>query len=149
MHETPLSTIGYEGHSIDSYFGKLIQAGATPLCDVRKNPISKKQGFSKADLTKYCAALGMKYFHFPELGIESEKRAHLPVQTAYNSLFMEYERYILPRQTASLRRLGDLIEKSNETIALTCFEHLPALCHRYCTANALARLLRLSNVRHL
>jgi len=47
-----LSTIGYEGRSLEGYLNLLIQGSVTLLCDVRRNPISRKYGFSKGTLAK-------------------------------------------------------------------------------------------------
>ena len=44
------------------------------LCDVRKNPLSRKFGFSKKKLKHITETVGIKYVHIPELGIESDKR---------------------------------------------------------------------------
>jgi hypothetical protein len=69
-----LFTIGYEGRTQDEYLGLLTGAGVTLLADVRRNPISRKKGFSRKALAEGCAAVGVRYEHLPELGIASEKR---------------------------------------------------------------------------
>lgn len=147
--KNPLSTIGYEGHTIESYFNKLIDSGVTALCDVRKNPISRKKGFSKSSLQKYCDSLGIKYFHIPELGIESSKRTSLKTQADYDALFLEYEKDILPYKGIFLNWLRDLILKSNEVIALTCFERLPSQCHRHCISDILCKKINIERALHL
>ena len=43
-----LLTIGYESKSLENYLNQLITAGVTLLCDVRRNPLSRKYGFRKA-----------------------------------------------------------------------------------------------------
>ncbi len=43
-----LSTIGYEGRSLENYLNELLRSGVTLLCDVRRNPLSRKYGFSKS-----------------------------------------------------------------------------------------------------
>ncbi len=47
------------------------------LCDVRKNLISRKRGFSKRQLEKAVRNIDIEYIHMPELGIASEKRRNL------------------------------------------------------------------------
>ena len=42
-----LFTLGYEGDSIDGYLNKLIRNNIALLVDVRRNPLSRKQGFQK------------------------------------------------------------------------------------------------------
>ena len=109
----------------------------TLLCDVRRNPLSRKYGFSKKTLGKACEGVGIRYEHLPELGIDSEERCELVTQADYDALFAEYERKSLPKQTEALARIRGWI-KEGERVALTCFELLPHQCHRHCVAEALA-----------
>ena len=52
-----ISTIGYEGRTLESYLNELLRSGVTLLCDVRRNPISRKYGFSKGTLGTGCEGL--------------------------------------------------------------------------------------------
>ncbi|MFA5257996.1 MAG: DUF488 domain-containing protein [Opitutales bacterium] len=131
-------TIGYEGMSFEGYLNRLIKAGITVLCDVRKNPISRKYGFSKSSLSKGCESVGITYKHIPELGIASDDRQDLNTQSDYDALFSMYESVIIPAQEASINLIKTIIDDGNR-IALTCFERLPQQCHRHCVANALER----------
>ena len=74
LTRTILYTIGYEGISLEEYLNKLILNDIKVLCDVRKNSVSMKYGFSKVQLQKACEGVGIKYVHIPELGIDSDKR---------------------------------------------------------------------------
>ena len=100
-----LFTIGYEGRTQDEYLALLRGAGVTLLADVRRNPISRKKGFSKGTLAHGCAAVGIRYEHLPELGIASEKRKNLATQADVDALFAEYERDWLPTQGPALAKL--------------------------------------------
>ena len=133
---SPLSTIGYEGRTLENYLNTLLQVGVTLLCDVRRNPISRKYGFSKSTLANACEGVGIRYEHLPELGIESDKRRCLNTQADYDALFSEYERTILPTQGAALGRIRGWL-RSDQRVALTCYERLPEQCHRHCVAEAL------------
>jgi uncharacterized protein (DUF488 family) len=133
-----LLTIGYEGKTLERYLNQLIGAGVTVLCDVRRNPLSRKYGFSKSTLRQACEGVGIRYEHLPELGIASEDRRELEVQEDYDSLFATYRRVSLPRQGAALARIRHWVECDGETVALTCFEAQPCQCHRHCVAEALA-----------
>ena len=137
--KTILFTIGYEGISLEEYLNKLIINDIKVLCDVRKNSVSMKYGFSKSQLEKACNGVGVKYVHIPELGIESDKRQILNTQSDYDNLFMSYRNEILP-QTINIQKdlLGLLIE--NERIALTCFEANICQCHRKHLADAITKL---------
>jgi hypothetical protein len=41
---TVIYTLGYEGISLEAYINKLIKNDVKLLCDVRKNPLSRKFG---------------------------------------------------------------------------------------------------------
>jgi len=132
-----LSTIGYEGHTLESYLTILLKSGVTLLCDVRRNPISRKYGFSKNTLARGCEGVGIRYEHLPELGIASEQRQSLDTQADYDALFADYERTWLPKQGSALKKIQGWIE-AGERVTLTCYEHQPNQCHRHCVAEALA-----------
>ena len=134
-----LCTIGYEGHSLERYLNTIIRAGTTILCDVRRNPISRKYGFSKTTLSRACEGVGIRYEHIPELGIASDNRRELDSQESYDALFEVYERDYLPGQVEAIRRIQHWIS-DGECVALTCYEHLSHQCHRHCVSDALAEL---------
>jgi hypothetical protein len=145
----PLQTIGYEGRSLETYLNLLIRASVNILCDVRRNPISRKFGFSKSTLGNACAGVGISYEHLPELGIASEQRQELCSQKDYDTLFAEYERDQLPKQVETLTKIQSWIE-NGDRVALTCFEHLPQNCHRHCIAEMLEALSQSQlQARHL
>ncbi len=134
-----LVTIGYEGRSLECFLNELLRGGVTVLCDVRRNPLSRKYGFSKGTLSKACDGVSIRYEHLPELGIASDQRQELKTQTDYDALFAEYERKSLPHQRAALNRIRSWMA-ADECVALTCFERLPQQCHRHCVAEALERM---------
>jgi len=133
-----LVTIGYEGRSLEAYLNLLLQNSVTLLCDVRRNPLSRKHGFSKTTLCKACEGVGIRYEHFPELGIDSEERRNLKTQADYNALFAEYKRKSLSQQTKTLKCIRGWINEG-QRVALTCYEAQPHQCHRHCVAEALER----------
>ena len=129
-------TIGYEGHTLEHYLNHLILNGVTILCDVRRNAISRKYGFSKSTLSTACEGVGLRYTHLPELGIASEKRQSLNSQADYDALFEAYEREHLPGQSDTIASIHAWV-RDGARVALTCYEHLPSRCHRHCVAEAL------------
>ena len=133
-----LVTIGYEGRGLYSYLNALLGDGVTVLCDVRRNPLSRKYGFSKSTLSHACEGVDIRYRHLPELGIESEKRRELKTQADYDQLFDEYKRDSLPHQGEALATIQAWID-AGDRVALTCFEQQPCQCHRHCVAEALER----------
>jgi hypothetical protein len=138
--EPGLLTIGYEGRSLEAYLNHLLRASVSVLCDVRRNPLSRKYGFAKGTLRQACEGVGIRYEHLPELGIASEERRELHTQADYDALFAVYERECLPLQTSALSRIRRWIEEDRERVALTCYEAEPCQCHRHCVAEALERL---------
>lgn len=144
-----LMTIGYERKCLETYLNQLLRAGVTLLCDVRRNPLSRKYGFSKNTLRNACERLDIRYEHLPQLGIASEERRELKTQADYDSLFEEYEATSLPQQTKALAQIKTWI-KEGERVALTCFELHHHQCHRHCVAEALERSSRTNLIaRHL
>ena len=133
-----LVTIGYEGRSLEAYLNTLLRNSVTVLCDVRRNPLSRKYGFSKSTLSKACEGLSIRYEHLPELGVDSEERRDLKTQEDYDALFAVYEQAVLPKQKVALRKIFGWIELG-ERVALTCYEAHACRCHRHCVAEALAR----------
>lgn len=129
-------TIGYEGRTLERYLNELLRASVTLLCDVRRNPLSRKYGFSKTTLAKGCEGVGIRYEHVPELGIASDQRQTLDTQADYDALFARYERTSLPKQLPALTKISAWV-RAGERVALTCYELLPAQCHRHCVAEAL------------
>lgn len=144
-----LFTIGYEGISLESYLNKLIKYGVKALVDVRRNPLSRKYGFSKNQLDNACSGIDIKYFHIPELGIESNKRRELNNQSDYDLLFDDYKKNKLPATIEFQKKVIDLIDKYDR-IALTCFEANIYQCHRKPLAEAISKLPNFSGeVRHI
>jgi hypothetical protein len=133
-------TIGYEGLTLEAYLNLLLKDGVTLLCDVRRNALSRKYGFSKGTLAKGCEGVGIRYEHLPQLGIDSSLRKNLSDQESYDRLFARYERDVLPQQTEALKVIGDWVAQG-ERVALTCYEHLPGQCHRHCVSEALEKRL--------
>jgi uncharacterized protein (DUF488 family) len=133
-----VATIGYEGQTLEGYLNKLLCSGVTILCDVRRNPLSRKYGFSKGTLSHACDGVGIRYEHLPELGIASDRRQNLDTQADYDALFAKYERKDLPSQGKALGKIEGWV-RSGARVALTCYEQLPQQCHRHCVAEAIER----------
>lgn len=143
-------TIGYEGKSLETYLNQLIGNGVTLLCDVRRNPISRKYGFSKGTLKKACDGVGIRYEHLTELGIESDRRRQLIDQADYDKLLADYERNDLPLRKNSLKMIMQWITREKQLVAVTCYEKLPEQCHRTIVAKQIIKLLeKRESIRHL
>jgi uncharacterized protein (DUF488 family) len=147
--DTILFTIGYEGISLEEYLVRLLKNNVKTLVDVRNNPMSMKYGFSKSQLKKYCASLGIEYIHLPEVGIKSEQRQELNTQTDYDKLFEVYRKKNLTTTGKTQNEILNLL-KQHKRIALTCFEANICQCHRKHLAEAIENLPGFSyEVKHI
>ena len=124
-----LFTVGYEGKSIESFINILIKNSIKVLIDVRKNPLSRKFGFSKSKLEQITKTVGIDYIHIPELGIESEKRSTLETMDDYIQLFDDYEK-TLDKHILQINYIYSILNSKNR-IALMCYEKDPKMCHRH------------------
>ena len=146
--DAPLAvyTIGYQGKSIDLFLDDLLKCGIKALIDIRSSPISRKYGFSKIGLTRLTEKVEIKYFHFPELGVQRILRKQLGTLDEARNLLDYYEQVILPNNMDSCQQISNLVE--NEPSALMCFEKDAQWCHRNRLANLLSRTTRL-DIIHL
>jgi len=132
-------TIGYEGSSFEGYLNRLIRNNVKTLIDVRRNPLSRKYGFSKKTLSETLKKLGIEYVHIPELGIASDKRQELNTQADYDRLFDSYEKKELKQNKPALKQLFNIL-LDRKRVAITCFEAHVCMCHRGRIAKALSQL---------
>ncbi|MDD3744606.1 MAG: DUF488 domain-containing protein [Clostridiaceae bacterium] len=144
QNDQVLFTIGYEGKSVEAFINTLIQNDVRLLCDIRKNPLSRKFGFSKRKLEHITQAVGIKYAHIPGLGIEPDKRCSLKTAEDYRCLFEEYEK-ILHYRKVFLDEVYTLLQQ-NTRIALMCFELDPQMCHRHIVRDYIIRTHRVRGV---
>jgi len=139
VNSTVLFTIGYEGICLEEYINKLIINGIKVLCDVRKNALSMKFGFSKTQLRNAAEGVGIKYVHIPDLGIESDKRQELHTQTDYDNLFLQYRKVVLTKTHNQQEKIIQLLN-IHKHVALTCFEANICQCHRKHLAESIISL---------
>lgn len=133
-----LFSIGYEGKTVEHFTNQLIMEDIKVLCDIRKNALSMKYGFSKKQLQNVLENAGIKYIHIPALGIESGKRRQLNSKEDYENLFRNYELNTIPQRDAEISELYKLFIE-NKRIALMCFEADHNFCHRSRTMVALEK----------
>ena len=124
-----LLTIGYEGMDIEEYLEKLNKHDIKVLVDVRKDPVSRKPGFSKKKMTEYLERSGIRYEHFPMLGIEKRRRCLVNTPDDREELFNWYREEVLGQEQDILEELLQLLAL-HRRVALTCYEQDPLECHR-------------------
>lgn len=146
---TCLFTIGYEGRALEEFLNVLKKKNIKVLCDVRKNAMSMKYGFSKKTLSNATRNIGIEYQHFPDLGIESSERKTLVTAKDYNDLFTKYQSGVILKTRKKQMLILQLVE-DKKRVALMCFEKEPWMCHRSRLAEAIINLSnRKLNLTHL
>lgn len=127
-------TIGYEGMAVDELLEQLKDHGITQLIDVRKNPISRKAGFSKAALGARLEKEGVVYRHLPDLGSPNDIRNDLRNGGSLDTFFDRYAAYLDSRSQAFDELRGLVMVRPS---ALMCFEKDHRECHRKVLAERL------------
>ena len=123
-----LSTIGYEGKTLDEFIGELKQAGVALILDVRAVAASRRPGFSKTALSNALRENGIDYRHYRSLGTPAAGRE--AARKGRTALMREIYAVQLETPEAELaleQLLGDAGERH---AALLCYEREAAGCHR-------------------
>lgn len=142
-----LYTLGYEGMSLSKFLQVLQKTGIERVIDIRRNPISRKSGFSKNTLQSTLVSVGIEYSHIVELGTPTEIRNHLRISNDYDAFFDAFEAY-LETQNDALYKVLDLA--LTQQCVLLCFERVPEQCHRIAVAAYIARASQLQlNIEHI
>lgn len=132
-----ISTIGYEGASLDDFVGTLCLSGVTILLDVRERPMSRRRGFAKNALRMALENAGIRYVHDSRLGSPKPIRDELKYGGwNYAKFFREYEAHLADHQ----HLVETLAEELDGHVALMCYERNPQVCHRSAVANAFERV---------
>jgi uncharacterized protein (DUF488 family) len=144
--KTLLSTIGYEGASLDDFIATLKLAKISCLLDVRELPISRRKGFAKTALSEALAKAGIDYVHLkglgdPKPGREAARRKDF---VAFNKIFSSHMKTDIARN--DLKTASSLIMASRT--CLMCFERDPHTCHRELVAEAVNAKLPVE-IQHL
>ena len=144
--EIAVYTCGYQGGSVDAFFGRLLQAGIETIIDVRFNPVSRNYGLARKSMSAIAADLGIEYAHRPELGIPPERRRNLDEAGAREGLLDWYRDEFLPGKAEAVELVAE--ELKRRPAALVCMEADVRCCHRGRLAEAVAERAGLP-VKHL
>ena len=127
-------TIGYEKKTIEQFIKLLKAKRIATLVDVRKNPISQyKPEFCREKLEETLIKNGIRYIHYPKLGVQSEIRRKLGETGDYDWFFKQYDEKVVPK-------LDEVdLQTLNYPIAIMCVELDPTKCHRHRIALALEK----------
>lgn len=141
-----LSTIGYEGSSVEDFIATLRAAGIRTLIDVRELPISRRPGFAKSALSAALEATDIRYVHLKGLGDPREGR-----EAARAHEFEKFHR-IYSRHLETAAAQNDLTKAARLSeeggVCLMCYERDYNTCHRLLVAKAIADKLP-TQVKHL
>ncbi len=123
-----LTTIGYEGTTIDAVVATLRDAGVALLIDVRAVPQSRKPGFSKRQLAAALDEVGISYVHLQALGTPK------PGRDAVRAGHPERMEVIFRDHMTGDRPLIELAQAKvlvrERPACLLCFERDHTTCHR-------------------
>lgn len=122
-----LVSIGYEGKTVGDLVAQLLDQDVRVLVDVRLTPLSRKPGLSKTKLAAALRAAGIEYVHHRALGNPKDNRAGF---RAGEPESLERYREVLDSAAATdaLAHVCELLDGG--AVALLCFEHDHAECHR-------------------
>ncbi len=142
-----LYTIGYAGHTLETFIETLQAKHIAVLLDIRMTPISRKRGFSKTALSQAIESAGITYQHLRTLGSPKELRRRLQTEGNYEAFFDAFRTY-LDLQQESLLHVAELA--SAQRVCLMCVEQCPDECHRSVVAEAIAQVTgKQIAIRHL
>ena len=135
---TTLSTIGYEGASLEDFLATLQRAGIKQVIDIRDVPVSRRPGFSKNVLMRALEEEGITYLHLKPLGDPKPGReaARAGRFDEFNAIYGSH--ILLPAGQHALQ-----VAVNSATAlpsALLCYERDYKHCHRTLVATAMTEL---------
>jgi len=136
MTLSTLYTIGYQGHTIESFLELLHAHHIEQVLDIRRRPYSRKPGFSRRRLSEELQRANIAYDHLVDLGTPPPLLDEVRSTRDYDTFFHAFEHY-LQSQPAALNEA--LQHAQQRRSALLCLETLPTQCHRSSVATMLAR----------
>jgi uncharacterized protein (DUF488 family) len=124
----PLSTIGYEGKTLEEFLDELTAAGVALVLDVRAVASSRRPGFSKTALAGALRERGIDYLHLrplgtPAAGREAARKGRIAEMRAIYAGQLETPE----AQLALEQALSEAVERH---AALLCYEKEAPDCHR-------------------
>jgi uncharacterized protein (DUF488 family) len=129
-------SVGYAGHTPESFLALLRAHGVAAVADVRDRPLSRKKGFSKRALDAFLLANGVQYIHLRPLGAPAPLRKEYHATGDVDAFRAAYRRH-LDLQRPALDELEALARR--DRTAMMCLEADARECHRHVLAEALAR----------
>lgn len=141
-----VTTIGYEGASLEDFLAVLVFAGVTILIDVREAPISRRKGFSKNILREALENVGIDYIHLVGLGNPKNGRDAAREGRLDDYIKIFSAQMLTPKFQADLERAAGIASEGGA--CLMCYERAPIDCHRKIVSEALSDIIDV-NISHL
>jgi uncharacterized protein (DUF488 family) len=131
-----LSTIGYEGKTVDEFLSELCEAGVERVIDVRAVAASRRPGFSKSAMAAALKERGIDYLHLralgtPKPGREAARKGRIDEMRAIFEVQLE-----TPEAELAMEQADEAARERHS--ALLCFEADAGGCHRAVVAERLA-----------
>jgi uncharacterized protein (DUF488 family) len=123
-----LSTIGYEGKTLEEFLGELKTAAVELVLDVRAVAASRRPGFSKTALAAALKERGIDYLHLRPLGTPAAGREAARAGRIGDMRAIYAGQLETPEAELALARA--LAEASERHAALLCYEREAPDCHR-------------------
>jgi uncharacterized protein (DUF488 family) len=128
-------TVGYMRRHIDSFLAALTDAGVETVLDVRHVAVSMyRPEFSKSNLTRHLASVGISYLHLPQFGVPRDIRGRAAGHDSRDAIWEWYDEHVIPTLT-----LHGFFNWADHPVALLCTEFDPTSCHRHRLALELER----------
>ena len=130
-----LSTIGYEGKTVDEFLAELAEGQVELVIDVRAVAASRRPGFSKTALAGAVREIGIDYLHLralgtPKTGRDAARKGRIAEMRAI------YEEQLETPEAELAMEQAHAVAKVRHS-ALLCFEREASCCHRAIVAERL------------
>jgi uncharacterized protein (DUF488 family) len=130
-----LSTIGYEGKTVDEFLKELSDAGVEVVIDVRAVAASRRPGFSKTAMAAALRERGIDYLHLRPLGTPKPGRDAARKGRIAEMRAIYAEQLETPEAELAMEQAHSTAGERHA--ALLCFEADSACCHRAMVAERL------------
>ena len=131
-----LSTIGYEGKTIEEFLDALTAAGVALLIDVRAVAASRRPGFSKTALAGAASERGIDYVHLRALGTPKAGREAARAGRTAEMRAIYHSHLETPEAALAMAQADEAA--AGRHAALLCYEREACDCHRAIVAERLA-----------
>ena len=128
-----LTTVGYEGCTIDAVLDTLRSSQVRLLIDIRAVAQSRKPGFSKRQMAAALDEAGIGYVHLQGLG--TPKAGRDAVRAGHPDRMEVIFREHMTSDRAQAELAQAKILTAERTCCLLCFERDHAICHRRLVAD--------------